>query len=84
MIFQIAALAAVIALLCRVQYRWVVRKRVRARLYRHCFTQPKKEVAIVKDIFGILIGADEEANQETLHELGCGCPECTGHDSEGG
>ena len=41
-----------------------------------------KEVNPMKNIFGIPISTDEEICEETLHEFGCGCPECTGHDFE--
>lgn len=36
----------------------------------------------MKKIFNILISDDEEICEETLHEFGCGCPECMGHDHE--
>lgn len=36
----------------------------------------------MKEIFGIPLSDDEEIGKETLHELGCGCPECTGHTQE--
>ena len=37
----------------------------------------------MKKIFGVPLSDGEEICEDTLHELGCGCPECTGHDSEG-
>lgn len=35
-----------------------------------------------KKLFGVELGDDEEICEDTLHELGCGCPECCGHDYE--
>lgn len=35
-----------------------------------------------KQIFGIPLSEGEEICDDTLHEFGCGCPECVGHDEE--
>jgi len=34
----------------------------------------------MKKIFDVLLSDGEEICEDTLHELGCGCPECSGHD----
>ncbi len=36
----------------------------------------------MKKIFGVELSEDEEICEETLHELGCGCPECIGQHEE--
>ena len=35
-----------------------------------------------KNLFGVPLSDDEEICEDTEHELGCGCPECVGHDWE--
>lgn len=53
-------------------------------LQGRCAPAANKEVTIMKEIFGIPMGEDEEVCEDTLHELGCGCEECEAHkhDSE--
>lgn len=41
-----------------------------------------KEENPMKKIFGVPLSDGEEICEDTLHELGCGCPECCGHDYE--
>lgn len=36
----------------------------------------------MKKIFDVPLSDGEEICEDTLHELGCGCPECSGHDYE--